>query len=540
MTITSPASWDHVFCYGPNLRVMSRIPSGSVNLVILDPPHNMDKANNIIFTHNNIPPEASLRAYNNAWTWVRSASTWAWPSTDELLLAITKNRVVPRSAVDLITSNVGNQQTDALASIVSMASVLFETYRVLDDSGAVALICHNHTNPWLLVMLESLFQYQHKNIWLTNIAQNDVLQGAKRPGHSFCEVIVFTKGDIKTYNPEFKPFDPKKFKLNPVTNKRYRVTPLTGRTGSKVDAREYSPFTPSPVLEEFSGELQWTGGPARPVSVKEADFLDKMAKDKVRHTKNGLLKIISEDESPGIPLSDVWDDISAQLGTEKLGYKTQKPTLLFARIIQQLTNIGDTVLDPFSGGGTTMEAAHALERRSISIEVTHLAVGVLRRRFEKLPESCRPNYDVRGYPADLPSWAFLAETDWPGFQARMVQAAGGTLDLDASDRALKGTDGGQDGWWNPLDGKNIIASVKGGREVKKDWPATHAGHLNIHNACGGVLLMAGNATTRMLELAASQKKFQFKGRDYYVIQIISAKDIDTGKRPNLPEEAFQP
>ncbi|WP_338062330.1 DNA methyltransferase [Bradyrhizobium erythrophlei] len=42
---------------------------------------------------------------------------------------------------------------------------------------------------------------------------------------------------------------------------------------------------------------------------------------------------------------------------ERLGYPTQKPTGLLERIIAAASNEGDTILDPFCGCGTMVEAA---------------------------------------------------------------------------------------------------------------------------------------------------------------------------------------
>jgi site-specific DNA-methyltransferase (adenine-specific) len=43
-----------------------------------------------------------------------------------------------------------------------------------------------------------------------------------------------------------------------------------------------------------------------------------------------------------------------------LGYPTQKPEALLEQIINMANNEGDTVLDPFMGGGTTIAVADRL------------------------------------------------------------------------------------------------------------------------------------------------------------------------------------
>src|SRR3954465_4457331 len=79
----------------------------------------------------------------------------------------------------------------------------------------------------------------------------------------------------------------------------------------------------------------------------------------------------------------VWTDIPPvnSQAQERLGYPTQKPLALLERIISASSNEGDLVLDPFCGCGTTVHAAQKLNRRWIGIDITHLAIGLVRRRL---------------------------------------------------------------------------------------------------------------------------------------------------------------
>ena len=54
------------------------------------------------------------------------------------------------------------------------------------------------------------------------------------------------------------------------------------------------------------------------------------------------------DESRGVPIQDMWYDISSLSGShkERLGYPTQKPEALLERIVSASSNEGDVVLDP--------------------------------------------------------------------------------------------------------------------------------------------------------------------------------------------------
>src|SRR5256885_4980287 len=52
------------------------------------------------------------------------------------------------------------------------------------------------------------------------------------------------------------------------------------------------------------------------------------------------------------------------------------------RIIAESTNAGDIVLDPFCGCGTALVAGQKLARRWIGIDITYLAIAVMRARLK--------------------------------------------------------------------------------------------------------------------------------------------------------------
>lgn len=83
----------------------------------------------------------------------------------------------------------------------------------------------------------------------------------------------------------------------------------------------------------------------------------------------------------GSQMTDVWK-IPAVSSWEKLQGKhpTQKPLRLLYRIILASTNEGDTILDPFSGSGTTGIAANLLGRKYIGIEQDRNFCDLAQRR----------------------------------------------------------------------------------------------------------------------------------------------------------------
>lgn len=98
------------------------------------------------------------------------------------------------------------------------------------------------------------------------------------------------------------------------------------------------------------------------------------------------------DDEPVLP-SDVWQDLShlQQKDPERTGYDTQKPLSLLMRIVRCGSRVGETVLDPFAGSGTSLEAAARLGRKFIGIDSCPLSANILRRRLARY-----------GYALELP------------------------------------------------------------------------------------------------------------------------------------------
>lgn len=68
-------------------------------------------------------------------------------------------------------------------------------------------------------------------------------------------------------------------------------------------------------------------------------------------------------------MEDVWKIPAVQMSEKKYGYHpTQKPETLLKRIILCSSKIGDTIMDPFLGSGTTCYVAKKLKRQYIGIE----------------------------------------------------------------------------------------------------------------------------------------------------------------------------
>jgi site-specific DNA-methyltransferase (adenine-specific) len=174
------------------------------------------------------------------------------------------------------------------------------------------------------------------------------------------------------------------------------------------------------------------------------DRLDAMEHEgRVYYSKAGMPYVKSFlDEQDGRPVQNIWTDLRmTKSGGERLGYPTQKPLALLERIIRASSDPGDTVLDPFCGCGTTVAAAQSLGRRWIGIDVTHLAITLIRSRLAD-SYGDKVTYRVEGEPADLAGAEALSKLDRYQFQWWALGKIGAR---PVAEERKKGADSGIDG-----------------------------------------------------------------------------------------------
>jgi len=123
--------------------------------------------------------------------------------------------------------------------------------------------------------------------------------------------------------------------------------------------------------------------------------------------------------SEGKRLGDVWDlPIINASAHERLGYPTQKPEALLERIIKASSNEGDLVADLFCGCGTTIAVAERLNRNWIGVDISHLAIKLIKKRLTDKIEvtEMRKEYaktiEIKGFPQDIASAKALAREDY--------------------------------------------------------------------------------------------------------------------------------
>ncbi|MGB7447601.1 MAG: DNA methyltransferase [Ornithinimicrobium sp.] len=258
----------------------------------------------------------------------------------------------------------------------------------------------------------------------------------------------------------------------------------------------------------------------------------------------------------GLPTSDIWsyqpytegsvfgtsngiDEPVRWLGTrdaERLGYPTQKPVGLLERIIGTTTDPGDVVLDPFCGCGTAMDAAVRKGRRWIGIDITYIAVDLIRNRLRLAHgPSIDDTYEVLGVPADLAAAHSLFERDAFEFERWAVSLVKGTPnEKQVGDR-------GRDGIVRYYRGKRekpgqIVVSVKGGKQLNPAMVRDLAGTVAQDDRVdGGILITSYTPTRGMLQAANTAGTFTGPaGHHYPKVQMLTVQELLGGQKPDIP------
>ncbi len=235
-----------------------------------------------------------------------------------------------------------------------------------------------------------------------------------------------------------------------------------------------------------------------------------------------------------------WWDIPAipPMSKERIGYPTQKPLELLERIIQACSMDGQVVLDPFSGCGTAIVASEKLNRRWIGIDITHLAITLVRTRLEQYFGPRLHEFDILGAPVDLEGAISLANQDRYQFQWWAL----GLIGARPFEEKRKGPDGGVDGYIyfnyelrSSHIGK-IIVQVKSGK-VSVTTIRELASVRRSQKAEIGILLTLEPPTSNMLKEAACEGMFTclLDGNRYPIIQIITIEQAINGQSVLYPK-----
>ena len=516
--------------YGDNLDILrAYLADSSVDLVYLDPPFNSGRNFNVLFKdEQGAASESQIAAFADTWHWTATADatyralvTEGAPHVSTLIEALRK--LLPAGPM--------------LAYLVMMTARLVELHRVLKPTGSLYLHCDATASHYLKLVLDTIFgveQFRSQITWQRTNAHSD-----SKDWSDVTDIILYYVRSSKSrfcWNPIYL-----KHSVSYVSDK-YRYNDNDGRGLYTLDNMTSPNPRPNMMYE-------WKGHASPPMGWRYSrETMAKLDQDgriwypSVTSKRPRLKRYISEQE--GTLLTNVWTDISPlnSQAAERLGYPTQKPVALLERILAASSNPGDVVLDPFAGCGTTVAAAQKLGRRWIGIDITHLAIALLKYRLkDQFGELAQ--YTVIGEPEDLAGAQELAsgkdryQFQWWALSLIAAKPLGGEA---GSKTGKKGADRGIDGVITFLDADSagrVLVQVKSGH-VKSGDIRDLVGTVEREKAAIGVFVTLEEPSREMLTEAVSAGMYYSPGwgKTYPRIQILTIAALLHGATVAMPPQ----
>jgi len=505
--------------YGDNLAILrEHIADESVDLIYLDPPFNSNASYNVLFrAPDGHQSQAQIEAFDDTWHWNPPAER----AFDEVLQSGNSDAAEMLRAMRSFL-----RENDMMAYLTMMAVRLIDLHRVLKPTGSLYLHCDPTASHYLKMLLDAVFgnkQFINEIIWLRANAHNFKTRFWPRQ-HDI--LLFYGMADGVVVNPQYEPYGPQQLA-------RYKADS---------NGRLYTSQDLTVSLVRRWRQFDWRGvtpPPHRSWGASREQLEAWYEEGRILLRKDGKPRLdglkVYLDETPGKQVGTVWDSIDRIKNTsgERLGYPTQKPLALLERIIAASSNEGDLVLDPFCGCGTTVHAAQKLNRRWIGIDITHLAIHLIKRRLnEAFPKI---GFDIIGEPKDLDGACVLAAQDKYEFQKWALAL----INAQPYKSGKKGGDGGVDGFlYIKPDGKKtekVIVSVKGGQSLNPAMVKDLIVTVDQEGAKMGVFLTLEPPTKGMRTQATAAGFYKTEYGEFPKIQIVTVEELFGPSNPlHLP------
>ena len=457
--------------FGDNLEILREMDDERVDLICTDPPFNSGRDYNA-FIGDSL---AQKKAFTDTWTWDTAAQD-ARADIEHRAHTCNTYKALEEClrGYDLVLRrSVAGNKGAMRAYLAFMGPRLVEMHRVLAPTGSIYLHCDPTASHYLKGVMDAIFGDEN--------FRNEIVWGYKGPSSAKRwfprkhDIILFYGRTVSAF---FNP-DGARVAYTRVTGTGINSLARGGRTTEEVQALEAAYTERGKLVEDY-----WTDFPSS----------GHMSKH------------------------------------ERLGYPTQKPRLLYERMIKASSNKGDIVLDPFCGCGTTIDAAHTLNRRWMGIDITILALDPMRQRL-KDRHGLEPSidYQIEGYPTNMQEvHKFLKEGDkrkYHDFSNWAVTRLGLKPTRDVGDGGLDGV--GYVTLWNPQQMKEtdvrILAEVKTGRSTIAQVRAfCHV--MDQHKAEIGIFITLKPISQGMRQEAERMGRFTHNGRRYPRLQFWQIDD----------------
>lgn len=547
---------NHLY-YGDNLTIMQEMKSQSVDLIYLDPPFNSNQTYNLLYknmTGKPVPEQAEA-----------FFDTWELDAYKERVArsmpVLMREHGIDDAYVEfwrLWMNALRDTQPHLLAYLIYMTQRLIYMKTLLRPNGSIYLHCDPTASHYIKIMMDGIFGHQNfrnEIIWRRTGSHNSL----KTYGSIHDTILFYSKSDRYTFNVQRRPYSLKHVEKRYKIDSAGRAKQITGGnilTGAGVSKGKsgstWRGFNPTAKNRHWA--IPKFINDALPEEVQQTDVIERLEK----LYEMGLVEIKEKaawphpvrylQETDGQPCQDIWayqpytdgtlygtnegiDSDVMWLGPtspDRLGYPTQKPIGLLKRIISTSTNKGDIVFDPFCGCGTTIYAAHELERNWVGCDIAILSVKLVR---EVLLEKYRlvedKEFEISGIPVSEEQAKELFKKDPFQFQHWFVERIGGfPMQKKVADRGIDGRMYFEVG----EDLREMVLSVKGGIVRPTDVRDLRGVLEREPNAELAAFLSIKPPTKAMIREAEDAGLFEYKGVAYPRMQFLTVKELLEGKK----------
>ena len=230
---------------------------------------------------------------------------------------------------------------------------IIEVHRVLKKEGTVVIHIEPRISHYFRILCDEIFgdnNFKNEIVWKTG----GNAKNKKKLNRWHDTLVIYSKSSKQKFNPQYSPYGDDYRKKNNVKicdiHKKEYVTTAIHNSQPEVNPR-------------LNLRYEWNGHQKQWYVTKEKM---KMLHDdnRLSYNKKGVPRIKRFlEEMDGIPLRDVWIDITNVQGKEKLKYATQKPVKLLERIVKLYSDEGDLCMDIFAGSGTLGRACINQKRK---------------------------------------------------------------------------------------------------------------------------------------------------------------------------------
>lgn len=312
--------------YGENLKVLIKMPSNSVHLVYLDPP---------FFSGSDYQVEVKNGKHKQI---IKFEDEW---------------------------------DCDKNEYILRMYQRLKELHRVLTPDGIICLHCDHHASHWLKIIMDHIFgedKFQTEIIYQKMSGSSFGAKSNKIFPIISENILVYSKGKKCTYNKQYIKYNEKELK----ESQKYLENTDNDPNGKYQWQKFLNKDTiPSDKLLKLNNE-------------SKIKFLKQIESGAWRYKRywndTTIYGRFIEGLGKGKSITNIWTDINR---LTYINYPTEKPLELLERIILSFSKVGNVILDPFCGGGTSVEAVIKHKRNFIGIDQSPVATIMSANRVSK-------------------------------------------------------------------------------------------------------------------------------------------------------------